>query len=192
MHEQSKSAKRRYNDGDFHKFFSGNGIDIGGAPDPLSQYTNAFRGLKSVVTWDLVDGDAQYMEGVKDDTYDFVHSSHCLEHMVCPETALDHWLRIVKPGGYLIITVPEEDMYERGDWPSKRNDDHKHTFTIHKCHSWSPVSINLMDLLYEFYIEIEIIRLVKIEEFFVADSPIFDQTLTPNGECCIEFIVRKR
>jgi len=41
-------------------------------------------------------------------------------------------------------------MYERGIWPSKGNADHKHTFTICKDRSWSPVSINLIDLLKQF------------------------------------------
>jgi hypothetical protein len=32
-------------------------------------------------------------------------------------------------------------------WPSYFNDDHKHTFTISKKQSWSPKSINVLDLV---------------------------------------------
>ncbi|MBF0461497.1 MAG: methyltransferase domain-containing protein, partial [Magnetococcales bacterium] len=95
MHEQSKAAKRRFNDGSFHnRWFVGHGIDIGGKPDPLAQHTNIFRGIDSVRIWDLQDGDAQLMAGVADEAYDFVHSSHCLEHMRDVDEALHNWIRI--------------------------------------------------------------------------------------------------
>jgi hypothetical protein len=44
------------------------------------------------------------------------------------------------------VIVPDEDLYEQGIWPSRFNSDHKWTFTIAKHASWSPVSINLLDL----------------------------------------------
>jgi hypothetical protein len=41
--EQSKAAKRRYNDGAFlSRYFVGRGLDIGGKPDPLAQYVGIF------------------------------------------------------------------------------------------------------------------------------------------------------
>jgi ubiquinone/menaquinone biosynthesis C-methylase UbiE len=105
MYETSKSAKRRYYSGNFsNKYFVGHGIDIGGKPDSLGQYSEIFSKMQSVIVWDLEDGDAQYMKGVEDNTFDFVHSSHCLEHMLDVKEALKNWIRILKPGGYLIIT----------------------------------------------------------------------------------------
>ncbi len=195
MWEQSKSAKRRYNDGPFHsRYFVGSGIDIGGAPDPLNQYTGVFRNLDQVKTWDLDDGDAQLMSGVSDNSFDFVHSSHCLEHMVEPREALKNWIRIVKPGGFLIITVPDEDLYEQGHWPSHFNSDHKWTFTTFKSHSWSPKSINLVDLCAEFGDTIEVERMILLQDFFREDfrKQGMDQTRTPVAECGIEIIWRKR
>ena len=97
MYEQSKAAKRRFNLGSFHqRYFSGNGIDIGGRPDPLSQYRGIFSRMQNVRVWDRDDGDAQLMEGISDDSYDFLHSSHCLEHMRDVDEALSNWIRIVK------------------------------------------------------------------------------------------------
>jgi len=132
------------------------------------------------------------MEEIPDNRWDFVHSSHCLEHMVDPYVALKNWIRITETRGYLIITVPDEDMYERGDWPSKRNPDHKHTFTIGKESSWSPVSINVIDMLMEFIEVVEIIRITKLDSFFSETSDEFDQTMNPVAECGIEFVLRKR
>ena len=112
MWEQSKAAKRRFSDGAFHtRYFVGEGIDIGGAPDPLGQYLAIFPRLNRVQTWDLEQGDAQFMRDVPDGRFDFVHSSHTLEHMQDARVALGNWARIVKPGGYLVIIVPDEDLY---------------------------------------------------------------------------------
>ena len=112
--EQSKAAKRRFNCGEFHtKYFVGKGIDIGGKPDPLGQYCGIFSKMAEVRVWDKEDGDAQYMQGVEDESYDFVHSSHCLEHMEDPAVAFENWIRILRPGGHIISTVPDEDLYER-------------------------------------------------------------------------------
>ncbi|RMH35252.1 MAG: class I SAM-dependent methyltransferase [Gammaproteobacteria bacterium] len=194
MREQSKASKRRFSIGSFHsRYFWGHGIDVGGKPDPLSQYTHVFRGIKSVRIWDLDDGDGQYLASIPDNAYDFLHSSHCLEHMDDPYVALRNWVRVTKPSGYIIVTVPDEDMYEQGQWPSKFNMDHKHTFTIYKTQSWCPASINVLDLLKSVA---DIARVEKVElirDFFnprLANKQI-DQTLTPTTECSIEFILQK-
>jgi SAM-dependent methyltransferase len=63
-----------------------------------------------------------------------------------PRAALAQWWSLVKPGGVLFVIVPDEDLYEQGFWPSRFNADHKWTFTIAKRRSWSPVSVNLLDL----------------------------------------------
>ena len=82
MKECSKSIPRRLSQPNFiNRYFVGDGLDIGGRPDPLVLYRELFRGIRSVRTWDLADGDAQFLRGVPDGAYDFVHSSHCLEHL---------------------------------------------------------------------------------------------------------------
>ncbi len=195
MHEQSKAARRRFSEGYFHtRYFVGDGIDIGGKPDPLSQYVGIFPAMRSVRIWDIEDGDAQFLSGIPDDSYNFLVSSHSLEHMVDVREALQNWLRVVKPEGFLIITVPDEDLYELGNWPSKFNPDHKWTFTIYKHDSWSPKSINILDLLIEFSSQIEVERIVLLNDFFRESlrKRGIDQTLTPVAECAIEVIFKKK
>jgi len=144
MNETSKALIRRLQDTRYAStYFKGDGIDIGAGDDPISKYSQQFPLMTSVKIWDVPDGDAQIMAGVADNTFDFVHSSHCLEHMRDSHEAFNNWLRICKPGGHLIITIPDEDIYEQGVWPSTHNPDHKMTWTILKEESWSPVSINL-------------------------------------------------
>jgi SAM-dependent methyltransferase len=193
MKECSKSISRRLADSNFiNRYFVGNGVDIGGKPDPLILYRQLFSQMKNVKTWDWEDGDAQIMAGVSDGQFNFVHSSHCLEHLVDPHAGLKNWLRIVRPGGYLIITVPDEDLYEQGVFPSTFNRDHKWTFTIFKQKSWSGQSINILDLVCELGEEAELVRLEQLSATYRFDYPRYDQTLTPVGECGIEFVIRKR
>jgi predicted SAM-dependent methyltransferase len=193
--EQSKAAKRRYYDGAFHsRYFVGQGIDIGGKPDPLGQYAGIFAAMGQVRTWDIEDGDGQYLESIPDNHFDFLHASHSLEHMVDVEVALGNWARVVKPGGYLIITVPDEDMYEMGHWPSRFNSDHKWSFTIYKTASPMPKSINVIDLVKKLGDVLEVERIQSHRDFFreALREREIDQTLTPVAECAIEIIWRKR
>lgn len=193
MRECSKSIVRRLSDPNFiNRYFKGNGLDIGGRPDPLALYMELFCQMQSVRTWDWDDGDAQYLSNVPDDHYDFVHSSHCLEHIVDPVEGLKNWMRVLKPGGYLIITVPDEDLYEQGTFPSVFNFDHKWTFTIFKHRSWSEFSINLIEIIQQLGPQAELIRLEQLSSTYRYSLPKYDQTRTPIAECGIEMIVRKR
>jgi len=54
---------------------------------------------------------------------------------------------LVKPGGYLVTVVPDEDLYEQFNWPSIFNQDHKVTFRLKQGPSWSPVSFKIDDLV---------------------------------------------
>jgi SAM-dependent methyltransferase len=63
--------------------------------------------------WDEEHGDAQYLPGLEDKTHDFVYPSHTLEHMQDPAVALQNWWRVVKPGGFLILYIPDRDLYEK-------------------------------------------------------------------------------
>ena len=193
MREASKSIFRRIHDNRFSsRYFVGDGIDIGCGPDPISLYSEFFPNMGRVRGWDLPDGDAQYLVGLEDESFDFIHSSHCLEHMNDPFVALKNWFRVLKQGGHLICVVPDEDLYEQGVFPSAYNDDHKHTFTACKTNSWSKKSINLFDLLESLGDGVEVLKIELLDATYRYDLPRFDQTLTPVGECAIEFIIRKR
>jgi SAM-dependent methyltransferase len=191
--ECAKAVTRRLVDANFaNRYFVGRGVDIGGAPDPLGLHLGFFPRMTGVDVWDLPQGDAQYMQGVSDAHYDFVHSSHCLEHLRDPYEGLRNWFRILKPGGHLVIVVPEEDMYEQGVWPSTFNIDHKWTFTMRKQASWSPVSINVLDLVASLGAAADIRKLAVIDAGFRDELPRFDQTKIPGVECGLEIVIRKR
>lgn len=193
MKECSKSVARRLSDSRFvRKYFRGSGVDIGGAPDPLALYAEFFPLMTSVRTWDLNDGDAQFMAGVEDNSFDFVFSSHCLEHLNDPLEGLQNWVRVTKPGGYVIFALPEEDLYEQGIFPSTFNRDHKNTFTMKKDRSWSPRSINMLEMLCKLGPDAAVEKVELLDETYRYALPRYDQTMTPVGESGIEVVIRKR
>jgi len=181
MREASKAAQRRGRD---YKYIKGKVLDIGCGPDPCSQY---YSGITEFKGWDMPDGDAQYLIGVPTGYYDCVHSSHSLEHMVDPRTALSRWISVVRKGGYLVITVPDEEMYERLSWPSRFNGDHKWSFTTYFSKRL-PRTINVLVLLSKM-VNIEVVSITRIEEKFNPQQ-MGDQTLG-DAECCIEMVLRR-
>lgn len=185
----SLAVKRRIASG--QPYFSGHGIDIGGGHDCLDQYAAAL-GFESCKNWDMPDGDAQYLATVPDGAYDFLHSSHCLEHMVDPGVALTNWIRVVRPGGHLVITIPDEELYEHLHWPSRYNADHKWSFTIYRGVRALPKSINVFDLLTPHWQSVEVIKVERIEAGYRYDLGEADQTATATAECAIEIVLRRK
>jgi len=50
--------------------------------------------------------DAVDLASLPDDAYDFVLSCNSLEHIANPIRALREWLRVTKPGGHLLLVLP--------------------------------------------------------------------------------------
>lgn len=121
------------------RYLSGRLIDIGAGADLVAPHAERF---------DLDEGDANVVTRFRPaGAYDAVHSSHCLEHMHDPSSALAEWWALLKPGGHLVVVVPHEDLYEQGIWPSIFNRDHKTTFRLDQRDSWSSVSNDLRELI---------------------------------------------
>ena len=62
--------------------------------------TNAGRPAK------LTSAEGSHLGDIPNCKYDFVLSSHSLEHMANPIKALKEWQRVVKPGGHFLIVLP--------------------------------------------------------------------------------------
>src|SRR5215831_16141393 len=122
-----------------YRVMSGAVLDIGCGHDLVVPHARPF---------DKRHGDANHVASqLPARSFDCVHSSHVLEHMRCPRQALAEWWSLVKPTGYMVIVVPEENLNEQGHWPSLFNSDHKSTFRIGGAASWSPVSHDLGELV---------------------------------------------
>jgi SAM-dependent methyltransferase len=175
MRETAKCQEFRKARGDFDQFLHGEGIDIGCGPDPLRVEKGSVR------PWDIPDGDAQLMTGVPDNQFDFVYSSHCLEHMRDVPESLKNWTRILKPGGSLYFVVPEYVIYEKMTWPSMFNPDHKQSFShlinrqqVQRPNHWH-VGDNMVPLMTE--TGLEIVRITFEDYGYNYNAGVFDQTM---------------
>ena len=192
MRELSKATARRFHDSRYAtRWFVGDAIDIGAGEDPLSSLHPFYPLLRKIVTTDKQDGDAMLMDWVADGAFDVVHSSNCLEHLVDPAVALSNWIRICRKNGHIVITVPDEDLYEQGEFPSSFNDDHKWTFTLGKASSWSTRSISLIKLLDQYVGQVRILKLELLDAGFIYGAPRWDQTAALLSESAIEIVLQK-
>ncbi len=109
------------------KHLRGSGIEIGAlhSPTPLGrgvtvQYVDRLNGQaladhypeldhSQFVPVDIVD-DAQTLGTIADRSQDFVVASHVLEHCEDPLGALASWLRVLRPGGRVLLAVPNRDQ----------------------------------------------------------------------------------
>lgn len=194
MLESTKAVARRSHDRRFTTtYFVGNGMDVGCGQDPIANYKEFYPLMGDVRPWDLSDGDGALLEGVENESLDFLHSSHSLEHMQDPYVAMDNWLRVLKKGGHMVLLLPDEDMFEQGVWPSTyAGADHITSWTIKKKESWCPASINVLDFFGKYSDMVEILKVEKLDSTFLYTWEKMDQTRGIIQECAIEVILRKR
>lgn len=94
-------------------FCQGQGVDVGCGKWPLP----------GAIGIDMADGgDAM---ALPEGQFDFIFSSHALEHLVDPVAAIEHWKTRLKPGKPLFLYLPHPDMRY---WRPTRNRKHLHLF----------------------------------------------------------------
>lgn len=103
------------------KYCQGNGVDLGCGGDPIvpralavdlppaaaeTYTTTDFE--RGVIQWR---GDVRRLPWFADDSLDYVYSSHVLEDFSDWREVLVEWGRVVRPGGYLVILVPDQQRW---------------------------------------------------------------------------------
>ncbi|MBX3101901.1 MAG: methyltransferase domain-containing protein [Bacteroidetes bacterium] len=83
------------------RYCAGKGIDVGADQWP---YPGA------IPVRNEPHQNAYLLDNFADDSLDYVHSSHCLEHLERWQEALALWTRKLKPGGILFLYLPHEAM----------------------------------------------------------------------------------
>lgn len=98
-------------------YCSGYGLDIGFGGDAIHQaairmdlpspYTRLGRAPVQL------GGDCRDLAWWREGALDFVYSSHVLEDFPEPETVriLREWARVLKPGGHLVLLLPDQQRY---------------------------------------------------------------------------------
>lgn len=53
--------------------------------------------------------EAADLQGIASGRYQFLISSNCLEHVANPLKALEEWLRVIQPGGHVLLVLPRKE-----------------------------------------------------------------------------------
>lgn len=192
--ETSKAHERRAKAPLFQEAFLGHGIDIGGGNDPLKP-TKEFPNMLGVELFDVRHGDANFILKHKEpESFNFVYSSQTLEHMDNPFGAIYDWWKLVMPGGHMVITVPDETLYEQA-WPHRWNSGHRTTWRLDSTvapNSWGPGAITLRELCRSLpNSKLLLCELVDANyDYELAKREIVDQTML-SAEAFLEVIVKK-
>jgi SAM-dependent methyltransferase len=83
------------------KYCKGKGVDIGAGFWPLPGATpvDIYRGP----------GKSNNMNDIKNDSLDYIFSSHCLEHIENWQQTLGEWVRKLRLGGIIFLYLPHPD-----------------------------------------------------------------------------------
>ncbi len=103
------------------KLCQGRGLDIG-----CNRPGWALPG--SIMIDPLIDPNSNAYQ-LPDELFDYIFSSHCLEHLPDWVAALDHWGTRLRPGGVLFLYLPHYDQTYWRPWNNRRHVsvlDHKH------------------------------------------------------------------
>lgn len=175
--ETSKAKQRRIAESFFTTYCCGEGLDVGYGGDLLAENCKGR---------DAEFGDAQCLKDIADGAFDFVYSSHTLEHIEEPDAALREWGRVVKAGGFLILYVPHRDLYEKKKTlPSRWNNTHKHFFLPEEDEA--PDTIGLAPLLKRALPDFEIVYVKECAQ----NHTVTDPQRHSDGEYSIELVARK-
>ena len=180
-------ARRRDDVRFAERWFVGDALDVGDGNDLLG--LGVWPRLTSCRGWDVCrdpDEDAVHLPGLAPASFDVVYSSHCLEHLVDWPAALRRWWEVLRPGGVLVVVVPDFVLYEREIWPSTHNGDHKTTWTtaslrervVAECAGASVERLALLDAHFH-------------SEWAVAIDQTCAQGDEPACECGVEIVARK-
>jgi SAM-dependent methyltransferase len=103
-------------------YLHGEGIEIGALDSPLrappgvkirtvdrlpTEELRAHYSFPKAVPVEYV-CDAQTLEGIASDSQDFVIANHVFEHMENPVGALENWVRVLRPGGFVFMAIPDK------------------------------------------------------------------------------------
>ncbi len=78
---------------------------------PIAQLKSHYPEIQDQIFIDpQIIGDAETLSSVPEKSYDFLVSAHVIEHMKNPIGSIEHWCRVLKPGGLLYLIVPDKRM----------------------------------------------------------------------------------
>lgn len=174
------AAARRIRDG--HTFYMIEpAIDVGCGKETVGKYYEIHMHAYNKMDQNITE--------VVDNSYACVHSAFWLQYMDDPYVALKNLIRISNK--YIVITIPDEEMYEHNKWPSKFNS--KWSFSCVKRFSFDirptlPKSISIYELLDSIKDLANILLVQRIGSNWVPNKTVANT----DAECAIEIILEKK
>ena len=118
------------------KWCVGNGLDIGFGGSPIVSGAICIdrhegHGGRPVIANAQpthIAGEADRLPWFADNSFEYAFSSHLLEDFLDTQVILSEWLRVIKPGGHLVLFLPDQAAYVKycHDHNSLPNGAHKH------------------------------------------------------------------
>lgn len=103
----------------------GNGVDLGAGHGKIRETSLGIDFGSCGKNWE---GDVTTLHWFKDEVLDYVYSSHTLEHVDDDRVVLKEWLRVIKPGGRLVLYLPDDEEFDNTEQVANR--EHKHVYTV--------------------------------------------------------------
>jgi SAM-dependent methyltransferase len=112
-------------------YLKGEGIEIGALDKPMrvpggvrirtvdrlpAAELQKHYGVPNAMAVDFV-CDAQKLETISAGSQDFVIANHVFEHMENPIAALENWVRVLRPGGFAFMAIPDKRFTFDADRP---------------------------------------------------------------------------
>ena len=182
MGATSIAHPRRLREGYFDRYLKGKGVDMGCGEDPVTP---------DCLRYDIQYGHDAQRPDLSIKSFDWVFSSHCLEHLPRPQEALFNWWSLIKPGGHLVCSVPDWCLYEQKLWPTHNNPDHKWSFSMTRIHP-KPHDhhLVLLDLIADLP-RCQVLSYRLLDAGFNYEERGYDRTWYDKAEAEIEVICRK-
>lgn len=102
------------------KYCVGTGVDLGFGGDPITPAAICIdrderSGARSHHDHPMpthIVGDIWNLQWFQDGALDYIYSSHALEDAINTQAVLSEWMRVVRPGGLLVLFLPDQKTYE--------------------------------------------------------------------------------
>ena len=194
MKEALKATARRSRSPEYKTYFTGTGLDINyDTSDALANSITNLYSAKDCRYYDLSANNPELCQNVLDCSVDYLHSSHVLEHLGDIRRAITNWIRVVKVGGYLVIVVPDEHMYEKDKWPSNMNTSHKWSFKFGSEGYANPSRESSIDTLLWFntFTNVSVVSVKRLSEWYYETEEDLTHRTDVSIECGLEIVLKK-
>ena len=144
------------------EYCNGLGIDLGCGGDKVVE---GCIGFDMPIPYTSVGNDAIDVKGdarklpYSENYFDFVYSSHLLEDFPNTLEILREWYRVLKPGGHLILYLPNEKVYR------KHCDDTGQVYNL--SHSIEEMSLEYIKNIYlDDCFDVEVVKEIELHEIY--------------------------